>query len=153
MTEWTLPMEGGCRCGAVRFRISLPPLMTMACHCAGCQKMSGSAFSTTVMVPTAGFAVIAGEPVIGGLHGPQARHHHCDWCKSWLFTRIEPEMGFVNVRGGALDSPDRFAPFLESWTREKLPWAETGARHSFPEFPAPEDYGRLLAEFAERSRA
>src|SRR3546814_20469683 len=93
MAEWTLPIEGGCRCGKVRFRITQPPLLTMACHCTGCQKMSGSAFSTTVMAPSAGFEVTAGEPVIGGLHGERARHHHCDWCESWLFTRLEPDMG------------------------------------------------------------
>src|SRR3546814_18017217 len=91
MAEWTLPSEGGCRGVKVRFRITQPPLLTMACHWTGGQKMSGSAFSTTVMAPSAGFEVTAGEPVIGGLHGERARHHHCDWCKSWLFTRIEPD--------------------------------------------------------------
>ncbi len=148
MAEWTLPIEGGCRCGKVRFRITQAPLLTMACHCTGCQKMSGSAFSTTVMAPSTGFEVTAGEPVIGGLHGERARHHHCDWCKSWLFTRIAPDMGFVNVRAGALDAPDWFAPFVESYTSEMLPWAQTGARHSFPEFPPMERYQPILAEFA-----
>src|SRR3546814_4337128 len=80
--------------------------------------MRGSEFSTTGMGPSAGFEVTAGEPVIGGLHGERARHHHCDWCKSWLFTRIEPDMGFVNVRAGALDDPTWFAPFVESYTSE-----------------------------------
>ncbi|RIA35508.1 hypothetical protein DFR49_4288 [Hephaestia caeni] len=151
MTEWTLPIEGGCRCDKVRFRITQPPLLTMACHCTGCQKMSGSAFSTTVMVPSAGFEVTAGAPVIGGLHGDRARHHHCDWCKSWLFTRIEPDMGFVNVRAGALDDPTWFAPFIESYTSEMLPWAKTGAAHSFPEFPSMDQYQPILAAFATLS--
>ncbi|WP_321163357.1 MULTISPECIES: GFA family protein [unclassified Sphingomonas] len=80
-------------------------MMTMACHCRGCQQMSGSAFSLNVAVPSAALIVTQGEPVIGGLHGEQVRHHHCDHCKSWLFTRIEPDPGFANVRVGALDTP------------------------------------------------
>lgn len=150
MPDWSLPIEGGCRCGKIRFVITRPPMVTMACHCTGCQKMSGSAFSTTVMAPSDGFEVTAGEPVIGGMHDDRVRHHHCDWCKSWVFTRIEPDRGFVNVRGGALDDPAAFAPFVESYTSEKLPWAETGARHTFAQFPGPDDYGRLLAEFAKQ---
>ena len=148
MPRWELPMDGGCRCGRIRFRIGKAPLLTMACHCTGCQHMSASAFSTTVVVPTDGFEVTAGEPVIGGLHGEESRHHHCDWCKSWAFTRIVPERGFINVRAGALDDPRWFAPFVEVYVSEALPWAKTGARHSYPQFPAMEEYGPLVAEFA-----
>ena len=38
-----LPAEGGCRCGRVRFQITVAPLLVMACHCRGCQSMTGSA--------------------------------------------------------------------------------------------------------------
>ena len=143
-----VPAEGGCRCGRVRFRIAAPALLTMVCHCRGCQQMSGSAFSTSVAVPTAGFAVTAGEPEIGGPHGDQARHHHCGWCKSWLFTRILPDQGFVNVRATMLDDPAWFAPFLETYTSEALPWASTGAVHSFGRFPPVEAYPDLLQGYA-----
>jgi hypothetical protein len=68
--------------------------------------------------------------------------------KSWLFTRVVPEQGFINVRAGALDDPSWFAPFVETYTSEALPWARTGARHSYPQFPAIEEYGPLVAEFA-----
>jgi hypothetical protein len=138
MAKFTLPMEGGCRCGKVRFRISKAPLLTMVCHCTGCQHMAASAFSTTVVVPTDGLEVIAGEPVIGGL--------------SWVFTRIAPEQGFTNVRGGALDDPSWFVPFVEVFTSEALPWAKTGARHSYPQFPGMEEYGPLVAEFSAANR-
>ena len=60
-----LPIEGGCRCGQVRFRIDAQPMMTMACHCRGCRQMSGSAFSLNVAVPSAALAVTRGETVIG----------------------------------------------------------------------------------------
>ena len=57
MNNLTLPIEGHCRCGAVRMEISAPPVMTAACHCTGCQRMSGSAYSLTAMIPAEGFRV------------------------------------------------------------------------------------------------
>jgi hypothetical protein len=149
MPVWTLPMDGGCRCGKVRLRISKPPMITMLCHCTGCQRMTASAFSTTIIVPTDGFEVTEGETVIGGIHGNQGRHHHCDWCKSWLFTRIVPEMGFVNVRATMLDDATWFVPFAEVFTSEALPWAIAGAPHAYEQFPPMEDYQTLIGAFAE----
>jgi len=70
MDEWSLPWEGGCRCGEVRIRVTRPPLLTGACHCAGCQRMSASAFSLTVTLPSDGFELVAGAPVPGGAQGP-----------------------------------------------------------------------------------
>lgn len=148
MKDWKLPWLGGCRCGQVRIRISEPPLITGACHCTGCQRMTASAFSLSVGVPASGFEVTQGEPVIGGLHG-EAQHFHCPHCKSWMFTRLPPEVGpFVNVRATMLDDHGWFVPFLETYTSEKLPWAATPATHSFEEFPPLEDYEQLMAEFA-----
>jgi hypothetical protein len=43
--------EGGCRCGRVRLKITKRPLLTMACHCTGCQRMSSSAFSLSAAIP------------------------------------------------------------------------------------------------------
>ena len=86
MTRPELPWTGGCRCGEVRIKVTAPPLLTMACHCTGCQTMSASAFSLSVSLPSDGFEVIAGEPVLGGLRG-EHRHYFCPACKSWMFTR------------------------------------------------------------------
>lgn len=74
--DWTVPREGGCRCGRIRLRIGAPPLLTMACHCKGCQRMSASAFSLSAAIPSAGFEIARGGPVVGGLHGP-TRHFFC----------------------------------------------------------------------------
>lgn len=145
MTIPVLPMTGGCRCGAVRFRITALPIVTSACHCTGCQRMTASAYSLSAAFPEAAFVITQGEPVIGGLHGPEARHHHCDHCKSWLFTRWGD---MVNLRATMLDDHGWFEPFLETWTREKLPWASTPAQHSFEEFPPMEAFGDLIAKYA-----
>ncbi|AHE52524.1 GFA family protein [Sphingomonas sanxanigenens] len=149
MTLPDLPIEGGCRCGRVRFRVSQAPWMETICHCRGCQRMSGSAFSTTLIVPADGFEQIAGETVIGGLHGDEAHHHHCDGCKSWVFTTPAADLGFVSIRATLLDEPGWFAPWMETQTAEKLPWAATGAVRSFERFPGMEDYQALIAAYRE----
>jgi len=149
MSDWKLPWDGGCRCGQTRFRVSAPPLLSAACHCSGCQRMSASAFSLSLAVPAEGFAVTAGEPVIGGLHGP-TRHFFCPWCMSWLFTRPEGLDDIVNLRALLLDSHGWFVPFAEFWTQEGLPWANTPAVHSFATQPPLEAFAGLLEDYARR---
>ena len=150
MSMPALPMEGSCRCGQVRIRISAPPLLTMACHCRGCQKMSASAFSCSAAIPSRGFEMIEGEPVIGGAHGDDTNHYHCPHCKSWMFTRAVGMDQFVNIRPTMLDDAGWFAPFIETYTSTKLPWAATGAVHGFEEFPPMEAYEDLVKAFASR---
>jgi hypothetical protein len=151
MSEYKLPLEGGCRCGQVRLRVTQPVMLTSACHCIGCQRMTSSAFSITVAVPSAGFEVTAGEPVLGGLHGP-TRHFYCPHCKSWLFTRPEGFDQIVNVRASMLDDRAWFQPYVEVCTAEKMPWATTSAAHSFAQAPAPEVFLKLAQEFAQHVR-
>ena len=147
MSDWRLPWEGGCRCGQTRLRVSAPPLLASACHCTGCQRMTSSAFSLTLTIPSEGFEVTAGDPVLGGLHGA-TRHYFCPRCLSWMFTRPEGLDEFVNLRATMLDDHHWFVPFIEVWTGEKLPWANTPAVHSFATEPALEDYFKLAEEFA-----
>lgn len=140
MSEWKLPWAGGCRCGALRFEVTKPPLLASACHCTGCQRMTGSAFSLTLTVPKDGFAGDEGRA--GNRRHPRtgAHHRHCDRCKSWVYTDVETIDWFVNVRATMLDDPTWFVPFVETWTSEGLPWALTGAARSYPTQPAFEDY-------------
>jgi hypothetical protein len=150
MSEWKLPWQGGCRCGAVRVRVAEPPLLASACHCTGCQTMSASAFSLTLTIPSEGFEVVRGETAIGGLRGPEIRHHHCDSCKSWLFTRVEGLDFFVNLRASMLDDHRWFAPYVEVFTSEMLPWAVTGAVRSYAGQPEMPEYQALIAEYQDR---
>lgn len=145
--EWGLPLDGGCRCGAVRFRIAAPPLLTIACHCSGCQRMAASAYSLTIVAPADGFALTEGETEIGGLHGVH-RHHYCPHCKSWLFTRPSGMDAIVNVRATMLDSHDWYEPFIEVWASEALPWASTPATFRYETAPEADLYPKLIAAFA-----
>ena len=122
-------------------------MVTMACHCTGCQRMSASAFSLSVAIPAQGFAVVAGEPVIGGLYGP-TKHYFCPYCMSWMFTRPEGMDWFVNVRSTMLDDPGKLAPFVETYVEDKLTFAETGAVHSYGKLPPLEAWEGLMKEYA-----
>jgi hypothetical protein len=147
MARMKLPAEGGCRCGRVRLRITAQPLLTMACHCRGCQRMSASAYSLSAAIPSDGFEVTQGETVIGGLHGA-SRHFFCGHCLTWMFTRPEGIDVFVNLRPTMLDDATWFAPFVETFTEARLPFAQTGAVHAFERFPAMEEYEPLTKAYA-----
>ena len=146
MDEWKLPWDGGCRCGAVRLRVTRPPLLAAACHCAGCQSMSASAFSLSLAIPADGFEVTKGETVLGGLC--RDMHHFCPACMTWMFTRPPGMDWFVNLRPTMLDAHGWFTPFIETFAREKLPWASTAAKHSFETLPEPDGFEPLIAQYA-----
>lgn len=148
MKPTKLPLTGACRCGRITIEISAMPIMTAACHCTGCQRMSASAYSLTVIVPAAGFRVTAGTAVVGGAHGPEVHHYGCAHCLSWMFTRVAGRDDFVNVRPTMLEDCSWFSPFIATGAKEKLPWADTPAKYTYDGFPPLEDYGKLMAEFA-----
>jgi hypothetical protein len=109
--------------------------------------MTASAFSLSAAIPSEGFSVTKGEPVIGGLHGA-TRHYFCPYCMSWLFTRPEGLDWFVNIRATLLDDVGWFTPFIETYTSEKLPWVTTPALHSFGTFPEFHEYKELTEQYA-----
>lgn len=109
--------------------------------------MSSSAYSLSAAIPSEAFEVTKGEPVVGGLHGA-SKHYFCGYCMTWMFTRPEGIDWFVNLRPTMLDDHAWFAPFIETWTSEKLPWAATSAVHSYEALPSFEEYEPLVAEYA-----
>ena len=108
--------------------------------------MTGSAFSLSASIPTPGFEVIAGEPVVGGV-GEPPMHFCCGHCSSWVFTRPAGMNFFVNVRATLLDDCSWFRPFVETQTSDALPWAKTPAKHSFEHWPAEDAWQGLIAEY------
>ena len=141
MDDWKLPWEGGCLCSGIRFRINAPPLLTMACHCTGCQKLSASAYSLSIAVPSNGFTVRRDKPVIGGLHRLH-RQLYCPPCENGAFTRPH-DLDFVNVRATMLDEHHCYVPFVEVFISEKLAWATASAVHSFATQPDLDGYTYL----------
>ncbi|MEJ1991577.1 MAG: GFA family protein, partial [Maritimibacter sp.] len=80
------PFEGSCLCGAVSVRVTAPPLLTLACHCRGCQKFSASAYSLTTMFPAEAFSV-TGELITGGLGLDGKKHYFCKSCLNFIYSQ------------------------------------------------------------------
>ncbi|MEM8869415.1 MAG: GFA family protein [Pseudomonadota bacterium] len=144
-----LPAGGTCRCSATRIEISESPLLTVACHCVDCQKMSASAFSLTAMIPAEGFKIMAGRPVARPLPGSLRKHYFCPRCMTWMYSRVEGVRSRVNLRPTLLDDPSWFKPFVETMTKDKLPWAVTAAIHTYQAFPLPDEFEDLLVKYAD----
>jgi hypothetical protein len=115
--------EGGCSCGAVRYRLMSEPLFVHCCHCSNCQRQTGSAFVVNLLIE-ADRVVVKGEPRPVDAprdDGSVQRIHRCPDCQVALFSEYGwPEILFV--RGGTLDDPSSVAPDVHIFTRSKLPW-------------------------------
>jgi hypothetical protein len=126
------------------------PLVTMACHCRGCQRMSASAFSLSSLYDWGRFEITRGEPVLGGLKAA-TRHYFCPSCMSWLFTRPEGLDAYVNVRSTMFEEAAQHRPYMDTHRREALPGIETGAAARFETVPDEDQFGPLLAAYAQWS--
>ena len=148
MRDWKLPWNGACLCGRVKLRVTAPPMVTMACHCKGCQKLTSGPYSLSLLLPAAGLEV-TGETVLGGLQTVH-RHHYCAFCKNWLFTIPEDmDRQFVNLRPTMLDDTSWLTPFVDIAAASKLPGVVSGAKRSFDNFPDMPQFMSLIQEFAE----
>jgi hypothetical protein len=147
-----LPLSGSCRCGRVEIRIRKPPLATSACHCRGCQKMSSSAYSLTAIIPADGFEITKGEPVIGGLHGPDLHHYFCGHCMTWMFTRPEGMDWSVNVRPNLFDDVSRFRPLYRNLCLDKTAVRGDGRRQKFRDLPGTAPVRRVDAGLCAMGR-
>lgn len=151
-----VPLPGGCACGEVRFRLDAAPIITHACHCRTCQKVSGSAFRVNAMIEREHVTLLAGAPELArapAMHDAM----RCPDCLLALWT-VHPHLGdgiaFVGV--GRLDEGERLAPEAHYFTRSKHPWVElpTGvpafAERGDPRKPGARE--RIEAVLAKRAR-
>jgi hypothetical protein len=118
------PREGGCACGAVRYRLTSEPLFTHCCHCLNCQRQTGSAFVINLLIEADRVELLAGDPQpvdVPRDDGSTQRIFRCQTCHVAVFSQYSrPEVRFV--RGGTLDRPSSIEPDVHIFTRSKLPW-------------------------------
>ena len=117
------PAEGGCLCGAVRYRIDLEPKLADICHCAMCRKSAGAPFIAWVAVPSAGFHWTQGKPT-AYRSSKDATRYFCSNCGSQMAMVGGPTPDLVGVLTGSLDEPERFPPTAEGWASVKLSWVK-----------------------------
>lgn len=120
------PMEGGCDCRAVRYRMESPPLFVHCCHCRWCQRESGSAFALNAMIESDRVASLGVEPELVATPSASGRGQliaRCPTCRVAVWSHYAgagPVIAFVRV--GTLDRPDALPPDVHIFTSSKQPW-------------------------------
>src|SRR3954464_1999415 len=139
-----IPLEGGCDCGQVRYRLRTSPLFVHCCHCRWCQRESGASFALNAMIETDYVVHLAAEPEIIDTpsgSGAGQKIARCPKCRVALWSNYlsaGPIIRFVRV--GTLDMPDPLPPDIHISTPPKQPWIHLPAGT-----PAvPEYYDRKL---------
>jgi hypothetical protein len=118
------PREGGCSCGAIRYRLTSDPLFTHCCHCLNCQRQTGSAFVINLLIEADRVELLAGDPQpvdVPRDDGSVQRIFRCPTCQIAVFSEYgRPDVRFV--RAGTLDDPSEVVPDVHIFTRSKVGW-------------------------------
>jgi len=148
-------LEGGCACGAVRYRLASPPMFVHCCHCRDCQRQTGSAFVLNALIEADRVAMLSGTLDHDAMPTDSGRPHSIHRCAScgtavWSVYGGVDKLRFVRV--GTLDDPAALTPDVHIYVRSKLPWIKLP--DGVPAFEAYYDSKKLWpAESLERRRA
>ena len=147
------PIDGGCTCRTVRYRLVTAPLFVHCCHCRWCQRETGASFALNAMIEADRVELLQGLPEATDTpsnSGKGQKIYRCSTCRVALWSNYAGAGDAVRfVRVGTLDDPDALPPDIHIFTSSKQPWVV------LPEgIPAvPEYYDRKLywpAESQER---
>ncbi len=147
----TRTLEGGCACGAVRYRLESAPMFVHCCHCLDCQRQTGSAFVLNALIEADRMSLLSGQPQPTAMPTDSGRPHtvhRCPTCGTAVWSEYggRPQVRFVRV--GTLDDPSALKPDVHIYTRSKLPWVTLP--DSVPRF---EDYYDARALWPSESLA
>ena len=127
--------EGGCQCGAVRYRASGLPVMAAICHCAMCRRANAAPAVAWAMFQESQVRFLSGAPTTYA-SSPGARRGFCAVCGTPISFAADYMPGLIDLTIGSLDQPEKLAPTLHYWDSRRLPWvhlADELPRH--PELP------------------
>jgi hypothetical protein len=147
--------EGGCACGAVRYRLASLPMFVHCCHCRDCQRQTGSAFVINALIETDRVAMLSGDPTPVAMSTDSGRPHkifRCSDCRTAVWSEYGGLAALRFVRVGTLDDPAALPPDVHIYVRSKLPWVTLPK--STPAFDAYYESAKLWpAASPERRRA
>src|SRR5690349_21611902 len=126
----THTFEGGCACGAVRYRLTSPPMFVHCCHCLDCQRQTGSAFVLNALIEADRVTLLGAEPVAVGVPTDSGRPHRifrCATCQVAVWSEYGGRAQVRFVRVGTLDAPSSLPPDVHIFTRSKQPWVQLPA--------------------------
>ena len=124
--------DGGCTCGAVRYRMSSGPMFVHCCHCRWCQRESGASFALNALIETDRLQLLQGElelvntPSNSGKGQMIARCPTCHIAVWSHYAGAGDVLSFIRV--GTLDEPDRLPPDIHIFISTKQPWIVLPAR-------------------------
>ena len=111
--------EGGCLCGAVRFKAEGEPLNVRICHCRNCQKAMGSPYFARALFPQAALTVDGATSRYPT--SPRLERVFCTTCGTRLFAwRTDGTVAGVALAG--FDDRNAFAPTEHIWLSAKMDW-------------------------------
>jgi hypothetical protein len=126
-------LEGGCLCGAVRFRVTGKLGPAGFCHCKQCQRASGSAFAANAPARTRYFEITSGRDLVSEYESSSGKFRaFCSRCGSPIYSRRESDPDTRNLRLGTLDSDPQRRPLAHVWVGAKAPWYSIG--DSLPQY-------------------
>jgi hypothetical protein len=118
-------LEGGCSCGAVRYRLISAPMFVHCCHCLDCQRQTGSAFVLNALIEADRVDMLSGEPtpirMPTGSGLPQ-NIYRCPTCQIAVWSTYGGRSFLRFVRVGTLDDPVALKPDVHIYTRSKVSW-------------------------------
>ncbi|AJX16207.1 MULTISPECIES: GFA family protein [Burkholderia] len=118
-------LEGGCACGAIRYRITQIPTDAGFCHCRLCQKTTGAAVLASASLPIDAFAYLRGEPVVYA-SSAWGERRFCGRCGTQLEYRLIDAPKKVEINYATLDDPSRIRPVWHIWYANRFPGIEIG---------------------------
>ncbi|KAH7317314.1 glutathione-dependent formaldehyde-activating GFA [Rhexocercosporidium sp. MPI-PUGE-AT-0058] len=120
------PLQGGCDCGYIKYRMDAKPLFVHCCHCRWCQRETGSSFALNAIVESDQVTHLGGNPELiltpshSGIGQTIAR---CPKCHVAIWSNYPGGGPFLRfIRVGTLDQPDLFPPDIHIYTASKQPW-------------------------------
>ncbi len=126
MDDADVPLDGGCACGAVRYRMTGGPMFVHCCHCRWCQRETGAAFALNALIEAGRVVLLTGEPEVVPTPTQSGRRQmiaRCPDCRVALWSNYAGAGDAVRfVRVGTLDDPDRLPPDIHIYTASKQPW-------------------------------
>jgi len=149
MTKVSLPIEGGCHCGALRYEVSGPPLMIYCCHCTNCQKITGSAFVMSATIVEASFGFTKGESKKiewKSDAGNDRYGHFCGDCGCRIAHGQTPSIGVLSLRAGTFDDTSWVWPGGHIWLRSAQPWFQPAESDTTCDVQ-PTDYSAFVEHF------
>ena len=119
-------LDGGCVCGAVRYRMTARPLFVHCCHCRWCQRETGSAFVLNALIESEHVELLKGRVEAVPVPSESGRGQEicrCPTCKVALWSYYSGAGKAIRfVRAGTLDDPQQVPPDVHIYTDSKQPW-------------------------------